>query len=108
MTHSAVHSQGNSVLSLMLFTASIVNIATGLVYVWGIFLIPVEQEIGGSRAGLGFVSSVSLVCFTAGMAVHSSLLQRLGRIKFAFLAFMLAAGGHLLYAVAPTYETLLF
>lgn len=83
------------------------NAAMGIIYVWGLFLLPLETTLGLTRSDLSFVPSAALVSFTAGMVVHSGLLRWMGTVRFAIFAFALAAGGHLFFGLSPSYTTLL-
>jgi MFS family permease len=95
------------VLLRRLFIASIINMAMGVIYVWSIFLLPLEAELQVERAALSLIPALALVGFTIGMVVHDQLLRYFGKIGFAILAFGLAAGGHMLYAQVPSYWGLL-
>jgi len=88
-------------------TSVLVNAAMGVIYVWGLFLLPLESGLGLARSDLSLVPSLALVSFTAGMVVHAGLLRQMGAIRFALLAFALAGGGHLLFGLMPGYATLL-
>ena len=84
-----------------------VNMAMGLIYVWSLFLLPLEAALGTSRGTLSLVASLALAAFTIGMVIHAGLLSRLGATPYATLVFLLVGGGHLLFGLAPTYATLL-
>lgn len=81
-------------------TACLTNVAMGVLYVWSLFLLPMEAFLQSSRAELSLVPTLALVTFTLGMFVHDALLRRLGFRLFAVLAFGLAGGGHLVFALS--------
>jgi len=89
-----------------LIAAVLTNMAMGVIYVWGLFLLPLETFLARPRADLSLVASLALVAFTVGMVIHDRVLKRLGLAKFAALAFAFAACGHLLFAAFPTYPGL--
>ncbi|MBL8583148.1 MAG: MFS transporter, partial [Rhizobiaceae bacterium] len=89
-----------------LVAAVLINVAMGVIYVWSLFLLPLETFLARPRADLSIVASVALVAFTIGVVVHDRLLKRLGSVRFTALAFACAAGGHLLFAVLATYPGL--
>lgn len=86
--------------------AAIVNAAVGVLYLWGLFLLPLEGAIGRSRADLSLVPAIALAGFTVGMVLHSGLLRRFGQRGVALIAFLPAGGGHVLFAVVPDYSAL--
>jgi OFA family oxalate/formate antiporter-like MFS transporter len=83
------------------------NAAVGVLYLWGLFLIPLEEEIHRSRADLSLVPAIALAAFTIGMVAQNMLLRRFGLALVTIGAFALAGGGHLLFALFPTYDALL-
>lgn len=88
-------------------TAVLINVVMGVIYVWGMFLLPLEAELGLARSELSLVPALALLTFTGGMVVHAGILDRIGALPFAVLAFALAAGGHLLFGLFPGYWSLL-
>lgn len=88
-------------------TAAIATNATmGLIYLWSLFLLPLESALPVSRSLLSVVPALSLLMFTAGMYSHDALLRRIGLNNFVLLSFGLAGIGHLLFGFWPTYATL--
>lgn len=87
--------------------AAVVNAMIGVLYLWGLFLLPLETATGHSRAELSLVAAIALVGFTIGVVLHSALLRLLGFSGVAVVAFLLAGGGHLLFAVFPVYPALI-
>jgi len=77
------------------------NTAAGLIYVWSLFILPLEAALGLDRSDLGAVSSLSLVCYTLGIWALPRFAARLGLRATAGLAFGLIAAGHLCFGVVP-------
>ncbi|MCA2380083.1 hypothetical protein ATU3C_25430 [Agrobacterium genomosp. 3 str. RTP8] len=75
----------------------IVNAAMGVLYVWGLFLFPMENALSTTRSVLSIVPALALVSFTIGMVVHSYFLRSMPVRVYAVLVFSLTAGGHLLF-----------
>lgn len=86
--------------------AAVVNAAIGILYLWGLFLLPLEAATGFSRAALSLVPAIALVGFTVGVVMHDRLLRMIGRSGVAAACFLLAGGGHLLFALYPAYPAL--
>lgn len=105
-TRATNNARLGSVASRVL-ASTLTNALMGIIYVWGLFLLPLEKNLGLTRSDLSFVPSTALVSFTAGMVVHSHLLRRMGAFRFAICAFLLAGGGHLFFGLSPSYSTLL-
>lgn len=83
----------------LLIAAVLANGTAGLLYVWSLFILPIETALELDRADLGFVSSLTLISFTAGVSVMPSILSRIGRLPTATLAFTLMGGGHLVFGL---------
>lgn len=83
----------------LLAAACLTNVAMGILYVWSLLLLPMETALGQPRSVLSLVPTLALVTFTLGMFLYDRLLRRLGSRTFAALAFGLAAGGHLIFAL---------
>lgn len=81
-----------------LFIAMAINASMGVLYVWSIFLQPLELHLKIDRSDISLVPSVALLSFTVAMMVHVRVIRRLGIRLSAALAFALAAGGHLIFA----------
>lgn len=84
-----------------LTAAMIANALAGLLYVWSLFILPIENALGLDRMWLGSISSLSLVSFTAGVSLLPKVLARSGRAATAGLAVLLIAGGHLAFGLIP-------
>lgn len=78
--------------------ACLTNMAMGVLYVWSLFLLPMEEALRVSRSVLSFAPTIALVSFTLGMYLHDRILRAVGFRGFAFLAFGAAGIGHLLFA----------
>ncbi|VDC22351.1 MFS transporter [Pseudogemmobacter humi] len=90
----------------LVFLACLSNAAMGVLYVWSLFLLPLEAALGTSRSGLSLIPACALVAFTLGMVLHDRLLRMLGFRAFSLLAFGLAGGGHLVFAAGGSLVTL--
>jgi OFA family oxalate/formate antiporter-like MFS transporter len=90
-----------------LMAAVLTNSTMGLLYIWSLFLQPLESRLSIDRSTLSLVPAVALVMFTAGMYAHDGLLRRLGLRVFIILTFGLAGLGHILFGFWPTYPSLL-
>lgn len=93
---------------LLMAAAVLANGAAGLLYVWSLFILPIESSLGMSRSDSGLIASVALVSFTIGASIMPALLMRVGRIGVACFAFALLAGGHLAFALWPSWAALAF
>ncbi|WP_162276733.1 MFS transporter [Aquibium oceanicum] len=91
---------------LLMAGAILANGAAGLLYVWSLFILPIEASLGLGRADLGLISSLALISFTAGASVMPAILARIGRIGVACIAFALIAGGHLVFGLWPSWTAL--
>lgn len=90
----------------LILAGLLANAVSGLIYVWSLFILPLETTLGLDRSDLGAISSVSLVCYTFGIWVLPRILARLGLRGTACLAFGLIAVGHLCFGLAPSGWTL--
>ncbi|WP_425026057.1 hypothetical protein [Paracoccus versutus] len=91
----------------LLILACLTNAVMGLLYVWSLFLLPLEAALGAPRSALSLIPALALVTFTLGMMVHDRLLAALRFRAFSLLAFGFAGGGHLLFAFDGGYAALL-
>ncbi|MGA0534174.1 MFS transporter [Hansschlegelia sp. KR7-227] len=89
------------------FAAAITTmLAMGIIYLWGIFAVPLEAELGVAGPKLSLVPSTALVCFTIGALIYDRLLRSVPLGAYVLLTFGLAGGGHLLFGLAPSFATL--
>lgn len=84
-------------LTREVIAGAIVNAAMGMLYVWSLFLLPLEKSLALSRSSLSLAPSLALVSFTAGMMVHSTLLRRFSPGAYLAVVFGLCALGHALF-----------
>jgi MFS family permease len=82
------------------------NAVAGLIYVWSLFILPLETALDLDRWNLGVISSVSLACYTFGIWVLPRMTARLGLRGTAMLAFGLIGAGHFAFGIAPSGWTL--
>lgn len=86
----------------LILAGLLANAVAGLIYVWSLFILPLETTLGLDRSDLGAISSVSLVCYTFGIWVLPRVSARLGLRGTAGLAFALIVGGHLSFGLMPS------
>ena len=91
---------------LMLTAAVLANGVAGLLYVWSLFILPIEAALSLNRADLGLISSVALISFTFGVLVLPIIMRWIGRLSVVILAFALMAGGHLAFGISASWVTL--
>lgn len=87
--------------------AILIMLSLGIIYLWGVFLIQLESQLGFGRSRLGLVSGLSLVFMTLAMMVGAALMRRIGQTACVIVLFALAGGGHLLFGLWPGPDTLL-
>ncbi len=92
---------------LILISSILANSIAGLLYVWSLFIIPIENYIDLNRADLGLISSVALIGFTIGVSIFPILLKKLNRFFVSILGFLLISFGHLCFGFFPFWITLL-
>ena len=90
-----------------LVVACVINASMGIIYVWSLFLFPLEEFLNISRSALSLVPAFALASFTVGMVVHDRLLRKMNFRYFAVVSFGLAGGGHLLFALGGGFGSLL-
>lgn len=90
----------------LLAAAILANGAAGLLYVWSLFILPIEAALTLNRADLGLISSLSLISFTAGVSIQPAILAWIGRMGVAALAFLLIAGGHIAFGISSSWGAL--
>ena len=97
-----------ALISRHFLLAFVVNCSMGIIYVWSLFLLPLEEFLGIARSSLSAVPAISLVSFTIGMVIHDHLLRRLSLRGYAILAFGLAGGGYALFSLISSFRILIF
>ena len=85
----------------------IINMTMGIIYIWGVFLLPLEKFLAVPRSQLSIIPSIALVCFTVGMVIHDHVIHRLGYLRASLVAFGLAGAGHLVFAAWWSYWALM-
>jgi MFS transporter, OFA family, oxalate/formate antiporter len=63
---------------LVVIAGVLILMCLGVAYSWGVFLLPIEQEMGWSRVQISFAVSVLLLVFSLFMAVGGILEKKLG------------------------------
>jgi MFS family permease len=91
----------------LLLASVAINFAVGALYGWGVFLKALEESLHADRSVISIAPSLALAMFTVGALLHNRLLRSIPARRFALLSCVLAALGHLLFAVHPSVTTLL-
>lgn len=68
----------------------------GVAYSWGVFLVPIDQDMGWGRARISLAVSILLLVFSVFMAVGGWLEKRIGPHNTAGLGGLLVGSGWLL------------
>ncbi len=74
----------------------VMNLALGSLYAWSIFVLPLEQEFGWSRADTSWVFTIAIVCFALSFIVAGRLQDRRGPRVCALIGGVLVSGGFML------------
>ena len=90
-----------------LIAGFVINLSIGVLYGWGIFVVPLEELLNISRSTISIVPATGLLLFTVGVYVHDILVNRLHPSALAFGVMMVAGAGHLIFYLYPSYFTLL-
>ena len=98
---------GLALLSRPVLIGCLTNSCMGVMYAWSLFLLPMERDLGLSRAELSLAPSLALACFTLGMMLQRLVATRLALRGTGLLSFSLAGGGHFLFALWPTLPPLI-
>lgn len=72
------------------------NMILGVMYAWSIFVLPLENSFGWSRAQTSVTFTVIIICFSLGTIVGGTLLPRMKPTLTACLGGMLAGAGFFL------------
>lgn len=94
-------------LPRMMAGALLLNAGLGVLYVWSLFLAPLEAELAVDRGTLSLVPAVALVCFTVGMVLEARALAMTSPPTLAAISLGLAGAGHILFGLWPSFATLL-
>ncbi|MBN1586044.1 MAG: OFA family MFS transporter [Candidatus Omnitrophica bacterium] len=74
----------------------------GVAYAWGVFLIPIDQEMGWGRAKISFAVSVLLLVFSVFMVIGGLLEKKIGPRKTAGTGGILVGLGWVLASLSHT------
>jgi len=61
---------GVGLLSPPVLIGCLTNSCMGVMYAWSLFLLPMERDLGLSRAELSLAPSLALACFMLGMMLQ--------------------------------------
>ena len=90
----------------IIITSILTNSLAGLLYVWSLFIIPIESFLDLNRTDLGLISSFSLISFTFGVSIFPLILLKIGKFYVSILAFILISFGHFLFGIYPSWSSL--
>src|SRR4249920_317244 len=74
----------------------LMNLALGSLYAWSVFVIPLEQEFGWTRADTSWVYTIAVVCFALTFIWAGRLQDRKGPKLCAFAGGILVSLGFFL------------
>jgi MFS transporter, OFA family, oxalate/formate antiporter len=74
----------------------LMNLALGSLYAWSVFVPPLEQEFGWSRADTSWVYTIAVVCFALTFIAAGRLQDKKGPRVCAFLGGLLVSVGFFL------------
>jgi MFS transporter, OFA family, oxalate/formate antiporter len=80
----------------------LIMLCLGVAYSWGVFLLPIDREMGWGRAKISFAVSVLLLVFSVFMVVGGLLEKKIGSCKTASIGGLLVGSGWLLASSAHT------
>lgn len=80
----------------------VILMCLGAAYSWGVFLLPVDQEMGWGRTRISFAVSVLLLSFSVFMAIGGYLEKKIGPGKTACLGGVLVGLGWILASFAQS------
>lgn len=84
------------------------NMILGVMYAWSIFVLPIENTFGWSRAETSFTFTLIIVCFSIGTILGGTLLPRLKPTLTATLGGLLAGCGFFFSSFVTTLHGLYF
>lgn len=74
-----------------LFASMFVMAAIGIIYIWSVFIIPIEAEFGWARNRISLVFTVVMICLSSGIAFGGFIHRRVATRKLiAFSIIVLA------------------
>jgi len=80
----------------------VMNLALGSLYAWSVFVLPLEQEFGWSRADTSWVFTIAIVCFALSFIVAGRLQDRKGPRVCALIGGALVSGGFMLCSLTDS------
>lgn len=93
---------------LPVFGGVLMNLALGSLYAWSVFVLPLEQEFGWTRADTSWVYTIAIVCFALTF-IGAGRLQDLKGPKIpAYLGGLLVSAGFFLSSFTSSIATLYF
>ena len=78
------------------------NLALGSLYAWSVFVLPLEQEFGWTRAQTSWVYTIAIVCFAASFIVGGKLQDAKGPRICALLGAIFVGGGFALSSLTTS------
>ncbi len=91
---------------LPVFGGVLMNLALGSLYAWSVFVLPLEQEFGWTRADTSWVYTIAIVCFALTF-IGAGRLQDLRGPKIpAYLGGLLVSAGFFLSSFTSSLATL--
>ena len=84
----------------------LMNLALGSLYAWSVFVLPLEQEFGWTRAQTSWVYTIAIVCFALTFIGAGRLQDLKGPKICAFLGGVLVSAGFLLASFTSSLLTL--
>ncbi|MFA6635798.1 MAG: OFA family MFS transporter [Candidatus Omnitrophota bacterium] len=80
----------------------VIMLCLGVAYSWGVFLIPIDREMGWGRAKISFSVSLLLLVFSVFMVIGGLLEKKIGSHKTAGIGGVLVGTGWVLASFAHT------
>jgi OFA family oxalate/formate antiporter-like MFS transporter len=84
----------------------LMNLALGSLYAWSVFVPPLEQEFGWSRAETSWVYTIAVVCFALTFIAAGRIQDKKGPRICAFLGGLLVSVGFFLASFTTSLVTL--
>lgn len=78
----------------------VILMCLGVAYSWGVFLLPIERDMGWGRAKISFAVSVLLLVFSIFMVIGGLLEKKIGPCKTACLGGILVGLGWIMASFA--------
>lgn len=84
----------------------LMNLALGSLYAWSVFVLPLEQEFGWTRAQTSWVYTIAVLCFALTFILAGRLQDQKGPTIPAFLGGALVSAGFFLASFTTSLTTL--